>query len=893
MDNTLVLVDGSSYFYRAFHALPPLTNSKGQALGAVYGVINMVNRLMKDYPTDYFTVMFDSKGKTFRDELYKDYKATREAMPEELKGQFMPMKHILEAMGIPILIIENVEADDVIGTLAKQAKKEGMQTVISTGDKDLAQLVDVDTTLINTMTNTKMDIAGVKKKFGIGPELIIDYLTLIGDKSDNIPGIPKVGPKTAVKWLEQYGSLNNIIEHADEIKGKVGESLREHLSQLPLAEKLVTIKTDVPLDVDFSFLKKNEPNKEKLIELFKHFEFNTWLKKLEQEASPKTEPKQSSKDYTTITDFKELESWLNEVKQAGQLCIDTETNALEAMRADLVGISISYQKDKACYIPLKHKEESSQLPFDQVLTKIKALLEDETIIKIGQNLKYDINILRHYNIEFKGPCFDTMLESYVLNATSARHDMDSMAKKYLDIDTIKFEDIAGRGKKQKTFDEIDIEKASLYAAEDADITYQLHRYLMPRVKSIPNIKSVFLTIEMPLVPVLANMEYNGVLIDAKLLQKQGEVLKTRILELEKEAFNMADCEFNLASTKQLQEILYDKLQIPVTQKTPKGQPSTAEAVLQELAFDYPLPKIILEHRSLSKLLSTYIEALPKRINPKTGRVHTSYNQAITATGRLSSTEPNLQNIPIRNELGREIRRAFIAPKGYKILACDYSQIELRIMAHLSSDKGLLDAFSQGLDIHKATAAEVLGIELDEVNSEQRRHAKAINFGLIYGMSAFGLAKQIGVERKQAQDYIDLYFSRYPGVKAYMEKTRALAHDTGYVETLCGRRLYLPNINAKNKMIVQASERTAINAPMQGTAADIIKLAMIDIHQWLKGSRLACKMIMQVHDELVFEVHENDLDAAKQEIKQRMESAFKLNVPLEVSIGSGLNWEEAH
>lgn len=891
MQTPLVLVDGSSYFFRAFHALPPLSNSQGQPLGAVYGVVNMVKKLVKDYQPERFAIVFDAKGKTFRDDLYKDYKANRPPMPDELASQYKPMLDILDAMGFPLLIIEGVEADDVIGTLAVMATEEGIDTVISTSDKDLAQLVNQHVSLINTMSNTSMDEKGVEDKFGVPPEKIIDYLALIGDKSDNVPGVDKVGPKTAVKWLKEYGSFDNIVANADAVKGKVGENLRAALDYLPLSRTLVTIKCDLDLSLSLDALKPEAQDNARLIDLFTEYEFKSWLRALKKEDGEEavTSTKQA---YKTITTQKDLDTLVDKIKHKKAFVFDTETTSLEVMQAKLVGISLSYQRDEAYYIPLTHQTDDKQLDLNTVLKTLKPLFDDQTIKKIGQNLKYDINVLRHYDVQLKGPLFDTMLASYVLNSTG-RHDMDTMAQRFLSLETIKYEEVCGKGAKQIRFDEVSIDKATQYAAEDADITLKLNQYLAPRVKAIPNLSKVFNDIEMPLMPVLADMEYRGVLIDEKILAEQGKVIKKRLEILEHEAFSLAGEVFNLNSPKQLKAILFDKFNLPIIKKTPTGQPSTAEPVLQELAYEFPLPNIILRYRSLSKLVSTYIDALPKCINPDTGRVHTSYNQAITATGRLSSSDPNLQNIPIRTKEGRDVRLAFIAPKGYQLLALDYSQIELRIMAHLSKDKGLLDAFSNGLDIHRATASEVFSVSIDDVTDEQRRRSKAVNFGLIYGMSAFGLAKQLGVSRGEAQDYVDLYFSRYPGVLQYMEDTRKQAHDTGYVETLFGRRLYLPDINAKNKMLVMAAERTAINAPMQGTAADIIKKAMIDIHDWIQSTDLDVRMIMQVHDELVFEVKDNDMDEARQIIQLKMEKAVKLDVPLSVSVDTGPNWEAAH
>lgn len=891
MQTPLVLVDGSSYFFRAFHALPPLSNSKGQALGAVYGVVNMVKKLIKDYQPERFAIVFDAKGKTFRNDLYPDYKANRPPMPDELASQYKPMLDILDAMGFPLIIIDGVEADDVIGTLAVMATEEGIDTVISTSDKDIAQLVNQHVSLINTMSNTSMDEEGVEDKFGVLPDKIIDYLALIGDKSDNVPGVDKVGPKTAVKWLKEYGSFDNIVAHADEIKGKVGENLRASLDYLPLSRTLVTIKCDLDLSLSLDALRTEEQDNDRLLDLFTQYEFKSWLRALKKNEGEEAAA-QAIQTYETITTQEALETLVDNIKTKKSFVFDTETTSLEVMKARLVGISLSYQKDEAFYIPLQHKTEGKQLALKTVLNTLKPLFKDEQIKKIGQNLKYDINVLRQYDIVLNGPLFDTMLASYVLNSTG-RHNMDTMAERFLSLETIKFEDVCGKGAKQICFDEVAIDRATQYASEDADITLKLHQYLMPRVKAIPNLSPVFSEIEMPLMPVLADMEYRGVLIDENILASQSESLKKRLEILEHEAYSLAGEVFNLNSPKQLKAILFDKFNFPIIKKTPKGQPSTAEPVLQELAYEFSLPNIILRYRSLSKLVSTYVDALPKCINPKTGRVHTSYNQAITATGRLSSSDPNLQNIPIRTKEGRDVRLAFIAPKGYQLLALDYSQIELRIMAHLSKDEGLLKAFRNNLDVHKATASEVFDVPLDDVTDEQRRRSKAVNFGLIYGMSAFGLAKQLGVSRGEAQEYVDLYFSRYPGVLQYMEDTRQQAHDRGYVETLFGRRLYLPDINAKNKMLVMAAERTAINAPMQGTAADIIKKAMIDIHDWIQSTKLDVRMIMQVHDELVFEVKDEDMDKARGIIQDKMEQAVKLDVPLSVSVDAGPNWDAAH
>lgn len=894
MSHPLVLVDGSSYFFRAFHALPPLTNSKGQPTGAIYGVANMVKRLIKDYQPEKIAVVFDAKGKTFRDDLYPKYKANRPPMPEDLRSQFKPLQSVLEAMGLPLLTIEGVEADDVIGTLANHATQKGQDVIISTGDKDMAQLVNEHVTLVNTMTEQILDEAKVEEKFGVKPEQIIDYLTLIGDQSDNIPGVPKCGPKTAAKWLKEYQTLDNLKEHAGEIGGKIGENLRASLPQMSLSKTLVTIKTDVDLPVDFEDLVRKPPDRERLISLAREFEFKSWLKELlsENEQEKGDADAKSNIQYELITQQSELDAWIKKLKSSEAFCIDTETTSLDAIQAELVGIALALPGEIAAYIPLAHHNENRQLPRDAVLQALKPLLEDPAIKKIGQNLKYDYIVFKNYGINLLGIAFDTMLESYVLNSTAARHDMDSLALKYLGYKTISFEDIAGKGAKQLRFDQIPVQTAAPYAAEDAEVTLKLHEILYPMMDE--RLRDVFHEIEMPLVTVIADMERHGVLIDKLLLASHGKRLKEKIAALEQEALALAGKPFNLNSPRQLQEILFAELNLPVLAKTPTGQPSTAESVLQELAFDFRLPSVILEYRSLTKLVSTYIDVLPKRINPQSGRVHTSYNQAVAATGRLSSSDPNLQNIPTRTEEGRMIRKAFVAPPQHQLLAADYSQIELRIMAHLSGDKGLQNAFAKGWDIHAATASEIFDVELESVTREQRRRAKAVNFGLIYGMSAFGLAKQLGVEREDAQTYIDRYFERYPGVLEYMEKTRAKAHKQGYVETIFGRRLHLPEINAQNLMRQKAAERTAINAPMQGTAADIIKKAMIAISDWQKSqSHGGIRMIMQVHDELVFEVHENLLETAKSKIKQLMEQTVRLSVPLMVSIGVGPNWEEAH
>ncbi|MGX6642382.1 DNA polymerase I [Legionella pneumophila] len=896
MKPPLILIDGSSYFFRAFHALPPLTNSKGQPTGAIYGVANMIKKIIKDYQPEEIAVVFDAKGKTFRDEWYPEYKAHRPPMPQELSSQFQPLIQLLQAMGLPLLIIDGVEADDVIGTLAKQATEQGIPVVISTGDKDMAQLVNEHVSLINTMSNYSMDIDGVKAKFGVTPEQIIDYLTLIGDSVDNIPGVEKCGPKTAVKWLTEYQTLDNLLAHANEIGGKIGEYLRASIPHLPLSKKLVTIKTDLDLPLNLNQLMPKPADSEQLIKLTRELEFKSWLKELLQEEENQKSPKEmdasNNKSYEIITTHQQLNHWLNKLEQSQQFCIDTETTNLDVMQAELVGISLAVEEENASYIPLAHTDGSTQLVKEEVLTALKPILENPAIGKIGQNIKYDYSVLKNYGITLKGIKYDTMLESYVLNSGAGRHDMDSLALKYLGYKTISYEDVAGKGAKQLRFDQIPVVKAGIYAAEDADITLRLHHKLYPMLDE--SLRNVLHDIEIPLLTVLADMEMHGVLIDPVILEKHGSRLKEQMKSLEQEAVQLAGKAFNLNSPKQLQEILFDEQKLPVVAKTPTGQPSTAESVLQELAFDYRLPAVILEYRSLSKLVSTYIDALPKRINPKTHRVHTSYNQAVAATGRLSSSDPNLQNIPIRSEEGRLIRTAFIAPEGSLIMAADYSQIELRIMAHLSQDDNLLRAFANGWDIHAATASEIFQTNLDAVSKEQRRRAKAVNFGLIYGMSAFGLAKQIGVERQDAQHYIDTYFHRYPKVLEYMERTRKQAHQLGYVETLFGRRLYLPEINSRNLMRQKAAERTAINGPMQGTAADIIKKTMLAISSWEHSQKNpSAKMIMQVHDELVFEVRKEAVEECRAIIHKLMEQTVKLSVPLVVSIGTGSNWDDAH
>lgn len=899
----LLLVDGTSYIYRAYHAMPELTNSKNEPTGAIYGVINMLRRLLKEYQPNLMAVIFDAKGKTFRHQLYASYKATRPPMPDDLKSQLKPLYEIVGAMGLPLLCVEGVEADDVIGTLAKQASKLGLNTVISTGDKDMAQLVDGHVSLINTMSNTAMDVNGVAEKFGIGPGLIVDYLTLMGDTSDNIPGVAKVGPKTAVKWLLEYGSLDAVVANANNIGGKVGENLRNSIDQLPLSKQLATIECSVNLALGPKELVISPPNKDRLKDLFGQLEFKSWLAEVlasdRATASPnnqKTNHDASEKpDYQTVTTEKQLNVWLEKLQAAPIFAFDTETTSLDHMNAKIVGVSFCVKANEAAYVPLAHTYDGAprQLDRDWVLAQLRPLLEDPKQYKLGQNLKYDMGVLANHDIQLCGIQYDTMLESYVYNSTASRHDMDSLALKYLNHNTIHFKDIAGSGKKQLRFDQIAIEDAATYAAEDADVTLRLHLKLWPYLSEEPELKRLFSEIEIPLIPVLSHIERNGVLIDADLLAKQSIELADGLKVLEAQAYDVAGEAFNLASPKQIQAILYDKLGLPISKKTPKGQPSTAEAVLQDLALNYPLPKLILEHRGMSKLKSTYTDKLPLQINERTGRIHTSYHQAVASTGRLSSTEPNLQNIPIRNPAGRRIRQAFIAPPGYKILAADYSQIELRIMAHLSADQGLLDAFAADIDIHRATAAEVFGLEAEAVADEHRRKAKAINFGLIYGMSAYGLGRQLGIGRNEAQAYIDLYFNRYPGVKTFMDRTREQARDQGYVSTVFGRRLYLPEINHRNAQRRQYAERTAINAPMQGTAADIIKRAMIGVDVWLQSDRIDVKMIMQVHDELVFEIADAAVEPARGQIEKYMNGVVELSVPLKVDIGVGSNWDEAH
>ena len=917
----LVLVDGSSYLYRAFHALPPLTTSKGLPTGAVKGVLNMLKSLRKQYPDSPFAVVFDAKGGTFRDDMYAEYKANRPSMPDDMRVQIEPLHASVIALGFPLLCVEGVEADDVIGTLARSSAAADRPVVISTGDKDMAQLVDGHITLVNTMTGSVLDVEGVKEKFGVSPEQIIDYLALMGDSSDNIPGVPGIGPKTASGLLVGVGGgLVDLYEKLDivptlPIRGakNLPAKLEEHREMAFLSYQLATIKIDVPLDIGLEDLHLKAPDCEKLIALYTELEFKSWIAEVEREAKragqviaqqAPVESADTEVQYETILDQARFEVWLKKLQDAKLIAFDTETTGLDAQQAQLVGLSFAVKPGEAAYIPLTHSYMGvpEQLDRDTVLRALKPLLEDPNKAKVGQHAKFDMNILANCaiggdpacGISVQGIAFDTMLESYVLDSTATRHDMDSLALKYLGHSTTSFQDIAGKGAKQLTFDQISLEQAGPYAAEDADVTLRLHNVLHEKLLAIPSLNSVLTDIEMPLVPVLARIERQGALVDAKLLGVQSVELGDKMVALEREAFEIAGEEFNLSSPKQLGVILYEKLGLPIISKTAKGQPSTAEAVLAELAEqDFPLPKVLMQYRSMSKLKSTYTDRLPEQINPRTGRIHTSYHQAVTATGRLSSSDPNLQNIPIRTAEGRRIRQAFVAPPGYKLLAADYSQIELRIMAHLAKDEGLLHAFRNNLDVHSATAAEVFGVELSDVTTDQRRSAKAINFGLIYGMSAFGLAKQIGVDRKQSQAYIDRYFARYPGVLDYMERTRTQAAEQGYVETIFGRRLYLPEINAKNPALRKGAERTAINAPMQGTAADIIKKAMVAVDNWLSASGLEARVILQVHDELVLEVREDLVEQVSEALRVHMSDAATLDVPLVVEVGVGNNWDEAH
>jgi len=900
----LVLVDGSSYLYRAFHALPPLTNSQGEPTGAMLGVVNMLLKLIKDEQPDLIAVVFDAPGKTFRDELFDQYKAHRPPMPDDLRAQTQPLLDMVQAMGLPLLRIVGVEADDVIGTLAVNAAAENIDVLISTGDKDMAQLVNPRISLVNTMTNSRLDRDGVKTKFDVYPEQIVDYLALIGDTSDNIPGVPKVGPKTAAKWLAEYRTLDNLIAHANDITGKVGESLRENFSTLELSRKLATIECRLPLEFTPDILLAKPADVDVLKKLYQRYEFKALLKQMDATAGAAVtengEPapvkqEMAPANYETVLTQEQLNAWIDRLKKAELICVDTETTSLEYMQAEIVGIALAVNGADAAYIPVSHRYPGvpDQLNREAVLRQLQPILEDPNIAKLGHHLKYDAHVFANHGIQLQGMRYDSMLESYILNSTATRHDMDSVAKKYLGVDTIHYEDVTGKGAKQIGFDQVDIATATRYSAEDADVTLKLHDALWPQLQHEPRLKELYETIEQPLVQVLLHMEHEGVLIDAALLKQQSQQLAEQMQQLIKRAHDAAGQPFNVDSPKQLQEILFNKLQIPVLRKTPTGQPSTAEDVLEELAVEHELPKLIIEYRGLAKLKSTYTDKLPLQINARTGRVHTSYHQAVAATGRLSSTDPNLQNIPIRSPEGRRIREAFIAPPGHALVSADYSQIELRIMAHLSGDESLLNAFAADKDIHQATAAEVLGIPLEQVSSEQRRSAKAVNFGLIYGMSAFGLAKQLSIARGEAQSYIDLYFARYPGVKNYMDRTREQARELGYVETVFGRRLYLPDIRSSNASLRQYAERSAINAPMQGTAADIIKRAMIDVDNWLQGSTLQARLTMQVHDELIFEVPAAAKDELISGIRQRMSAAAQLRVPLKVDIGVGANWDEAH
>ena len=902
----VVLVDGSSYLFRAYHALPPLTNSKGQPTGVTYGVVNMLRRLERDYPDAHVAVVFDAKGPTFRHDTFAEYKANRPPMPDDLAVQIAPTLELVRALGLPLLVIDGVEADDVIGTLARRAAARGERVLISTADKDLAQLVDQRVNLVNTMTNTVLDVAGVQEKFGVPPERIADFLALTGDTVDNIPGVPKVGPKTAAKWLQEYGSLDGVMANADKVGGKVGENLRETLPTLPLYRDLATVRCDVALDVDPDNLNRAAPDRDALRRLFTQLEFKSWLKELDggaaaavPAAAPTATPASAQafdRDaYETVLDRAALERWCERLAAADSFAFDLETDSLDPITARIVGVSFACEPGQAAYVPLGHDYPGApdQLPADAVLTRLKPLLEAAAPCTIGQGFKFDYTVLAQHGIAVAGPAFDTMLESYVLDSTASRHDMDTLALKHLGHTTITFKEVAGSGKGQITFNQVDIDTATRYAAEDADVTLRLHRHFWPRIEAEPTLRRVFETIEMPLLPVLSRIERHGVLIDAALLRRQSGELAESMQRLEAQAHELAGRPFNLGSPLQIQQILYDEQKLPVLGRTPKGQPSTAEDVLQELALHYPLPRVILEHRGLSKLRSTYTDKLPAQVNPATGRVHTSYQQAVASTGRLSSSDPNLQNIPVRTAEGRRIRQAFIAPPGHKLLSADYSQIELRIMAHLSGDEGLCRAFAEGADVHRATAGEIFGVGADGVTAEQRRAAKAINFGLIYGMSAFGLAQQLNIDRGAAQRYVDQYFERYPGVRAYMDATREQARERGYVETVFGRRLYLPDIRAGNAQRRQYAERTAINAPMQGTAADLIKLAMIRIDRWLRDSGEPARMILQVHDELVFEVPADTAEAVRAEVTALMTADNPLGVPLLVETGLGANWDQAH
>ncbi len=924
MQNTLLLVDGSSYLYRAFHAMPDLRNTRGEPTGAIYGMINMLRKLRSDFPAAYLACVFDAKGKTFRDDMYPEYKAQRPSMPDDLRLQIEPIHQVVKALGWPILMVEGVEADDVIGTLAVRATQQGMQTIVSTGDKDLAQLVNESVTLINTMSNEKLDIAGVNAKFGVPPERIIDYLTLIGDTVDNVPGVTKCGPKTALKWLSEYQTLDGVMANADKVKGVVGDNLRAALDWLPMGRQLITVKTDCdlsahPAEIATDLVSTCE-DKQALIDFFSHYGFKTWLRELsgdatagatplpaakaqqaganpqaglfdEAEASAATE---RSKNYQLVLDQASLDAWLQKIQQARLTAFDTETTSLEPMLAQLVGISLCCEAGEACYIPLAHNYAGvpQQLDLAQVLAQLKPWLEDENAAKVGQNLKYDAHVLANHGVQLRGILHDTLLQSYVFESHKS-HDMDSLALRHLGVKTITYEEVCGKGAGQISFAQVELDQACAYAAEDADITLQLHSAMWPEIENDANLLRVYREIEVPTSVVLQKIERNGVLINPELLQQQSHEIGNRLLELEQQAYVLAEQNFNLNSPKQLGEIFFQKLGLPVVKKTPSGAPSTDEEVLQKLAEDYPLPKLILEYRGLAKLKSTYTDKLPKMVHPQTGRVHTNYAQAVAVTGRLASNDPNLQNIPVRTAEGRRIREAFVAKPAHKIISADYSQIELRIMAHISGDASLLKAFAEGADIHRATASEIFGVEQEQVSNEQRRYAKVINFGLIYGMSAFGLASNLGIERSAAQSYIDKYFQRYPGVSQYMADTRTKAKAHGYVETVFGRRLWLAEINSANGPRRQAAERAAINAPMQGTAADLIKLAMIAVQNWLEQQALGSRIIMQVHDELVMEVPDTELDLVKLELPKLMAGVAQLDVPLLAEVGMGNNWEEAH
>lgn len=908
---TLTLIDGSSYLYRAFHALPPLTNAHGEPTGALFGIVNMLRTTMKA-GSDYVAFVCDAPGRTFRDDLYADYKANRPSMPDDLRAQVEPMMKIVGALGFPILCIPGVEADDVIGTLARQAAAAGIHTVISTGDKDFAQLVDSHVLLVNTMTSTTMDTDGVIAKFGVRPDQIVDYLTLVGDTVDNVPGVEKCGPKTAAKWLAEYDNLDALLAAADRIGGKIGENLRAAIPRLPLSRELVTIRTDVPLDQGPADLTMRERDVEALRELYARYDFKAALKDLDSgnlpapaaspaaaaptaaTTTPEAAPFAGEAEYELVFDEAHFARWVEKLETAPLIAFDTETTSIDAMQAEIVGVSLAVEPGKAAYIPLAHDYPGApkQLSREHVLGALKPILEDATRPKVGQHGKYDINVLSHYGVNVRGLAHDTMLESYVYNATATRHDMDSLANRYLGYTTIKYEQVAGKGAKQIPFSQVDCDTACRYAAEDADITLRLHHALWPKLEAEPSLRKVYEDIEIPLVPVLAKMERTGVLIDANELRKQSQQLGKRMVELQQQAYAVAGHDFNLDSPKQLQAVLFDELGLPVKVKTPTGQPSTNEEALEAIADAHELPRVILDYRGLAKLRSTYTDKLAGIVNPRTGRVHTSYHQGAVATGRISSSDPNLQNIPVRTEEGRRIRQAFVAPQGWRILAADYSQIELRIMAHLSGDEGLVRAFAEGGDVHRATAAEVFGVTPDEVTTNQRRAAKAINFGLMYGMSAFGLARQLGVDRGEASDYMARYFSRYPGVRAFMDATREQAHQDGYVKTWFGRRLYLDNLSSRNQALRAGAERAAINAPMQGTAADIIKRAMIAVAAWTE-SRDDVRLLMQVHDELVFEVREDAVDDVRANVERLMTGAAELSVPLQVDIGVGANWDEAH